>query len=139
MAVSPARQRYLPRCRTGRGHGAGALVRCVAVREPRRGTAQLRGPGPWGQRIAAELFRTGTDPISPPGWGETGARPPWLGAPLRRLRAAARRLGRGVGDRLFRASDTEAFLWGWQTTRTSLGLGRRYRDQRFGRLAMRGE
>jgi hypothetical protein len=91
----------------------------------------------------------GAGGIAPPGWGEPGVRargragrglarsvPPWFSVPLW-FGAGARRLAGRVGDRLFGANDAEAFLWGWQTTRTSLGLGRRYRDQRFGRPAER--
>jgi hypothetical protein len=51
----------------------------------------------------------------------------WLGQAARLAGTPARRLGSSLGDRLFRANDAEAFLWGWQTNRTSLGLGRRYR------------
>jgi hypothetical protein len=42
---------------------------------------------------------------------------------------------RRLGDRLFAANDTEAFMWGWEITRTQFGLGRRYRDHRFATLA----
>ena len=39
------------------------------------------------------------------------------------------------GDRRFAMNDTEAHWWGWQITKTLGGLGRRYRDIRFDRLA----
>ena len=39
------------------------------------------------------------------------------------------------GDRWFAMNDTEAHWWGWQITKTLGGLGRRYRDIRFDRLA----
>ena len=48
----------------------------------------------------------------------------WLAAIPRRL-----------GDRLFTMNDTEACWQGWQITKTHGGLGRRYRDLRFGTLA----
>ena len=41
---------------------------------------------------------------------------------------------RRLGDRLFSWNDTEAYWRGWQITRVHGGLGRRYRDQRFGTL-----
>jgi hypothetical protein len=37
-----------------------------------------------------------------------------------------------LGDRLFFMNDTEAYWRGWQITKTQGGLGRRYRDLRFG-------
>ena len=40
-----------------------------------------------------------------------------------------------TGDRLFAVNDNEAYWHDWQTTRTSGGLGRSYRDPRFDRLA----
>lgn len=48
----------------------------------------------------------------------------WLAAIPRRL-----------GDRLFAMNDTEAYWRGWQIITTHGGLGRRYRDPRFGALA----
>jgi hypothetical protein len=48
----------------------------------------------------------------------------WLAAIPRRL-----------GDRLFAMNDAEAHWRNWQITRTHAGLGRRYRDPRFGTLA----
>jgi hypothetical protein len=42
---------------------------------------------------------------------------------------------RRVGDRLFAANDAEAYWRDWHITRTRGGLGRRYRDPRFGTLA----
>ena len=45
----------------------------------------------------------------------------WLAYFLRRL-----------GDRWFAANDAEAHWRQWQITKTSGGLGRRYRDARFG-------
>lgn len=48
----------------------------------------------------------------------------WLAAIPRRL-----------GDRLFATNDIEAYWRDWQITRTHGGLGRRYRDPRFGALA----
>ena len=48
----------------------------------------------------------------------------WLAAIPRRL-----------GDRLFAMNDAEAYWRNWQMTRTHGGLGRRYRDPRFGTLA----
>lgn len=39
------------------------------------------------------------------------------------------------GDRWFAMNDTEAYWRGWQITKTHAGLGRRYRDTRFGTLA----
>ena len=39
------------------------------------------------------------------------------------------------GDRWFAMNDTEAYWRGWQITKTHAGLGRRYRDIRFGTLA----
>jgi len=39
------------------------------------------------------------------------------------------------GDRWFAMNDTEAYWRGWQITKTHGGLGRRYRDLRFGTLA----
>jgi hypothetical protein len=39
------------------------------------------------------------------------------------------------GDRRFAMNDTEAYWRGWQITKTLAGLGRRYRDIRFGTLA----
>ena len=48
----------------------------------------------------------------------------WLAAIPRRL-----------GDRLFAMNDTEAYWRSWQITKTQGGLGRSYRDPRFGTLA----
>jgi hypothetical protein len=48
----------------------------------------------------------------------------WLGYLLRRL-----------GDRWFGMNDNEAYWRGWQITRTHGGLGRRYRDIRYGTIA----
>ena len=45
----------------------------------------------------------------------------WLACSLRRC-----------GDRWFTLNDTEAYWWGWQITKTFAGVGRRYRDTRFG-------
>jgi hypothetical protein len=42
---------------------------------------------------------------------------------------------RRLGGRLFAANDTEAYWRGWQITTVHAGLGRRYRDLRFGALA----
>ena len=42
---------------------------------------------------------------------------------------------RRCGDRWFAMNDTEAYWRGWQITKTHAGLGRRYRDLRFGTLA----
>jgi hypothetical protein len=39
------------------------------------------------------------------------------------------------GDRWFAVNDAEAEWRGWQMTRVHAGLGRRYRDPRFGTLA----
>jgi hypothetical protein len=39
------------------------------------------------------------------------------------------------GDRWFALNDTEAYWRGWQITKTTGGLGRRYRDLRFDTLA----
>ena len=39
------------------------------------------------------------------------------------------------GDRWFAMNDTEAYWRGWQITKTLGGLGRRYRDVRYGTLA----
>ena len=44
-------------------------------------------------------------------------------------------LPRRLGDRLFALNDAEAYWRDWQITRTHGGLGRRYRDPRFGALA----
>ncbi len=44
-------------------------------------------------------------------------------------------LPRRLGDRLFAMNDAEAYWRDWQITRTHGGLGRRYRDPRFGTLA----
>jgi hypothetical protein len=41
---------------------------------------------------------------------------------------------RRLGDELFSWNDTEAYWRGWQITRVHGGLGRRYRDPRFGTL-----
>ena len=43
-------------------------------------------------------------------------------------------LPRRLGDELFSWNDTEAYWRGWQITRVHGGLGRRYRDPRFGTL-----
>ena len=59
------------------------------------------------------------------------ARPARPRAPGRWLAAITRRLG----DRLFAMNDTEAYWRGWQITKTQGGLGRSYRDPRFGTLA----
>jgi hypothetical protein len=48
----------------------------------------------------------------------------WLAAIPRRL-----------GDRLFAMNDNEAYWRGWQINAVHGGLGRRYRDPRFGTLA----
>jgi hypothetical protein len=40
-----------------------------------------------------------------------------------------------LGDRLFTMNDTEAYWRDWQIIKTHGGLGRRYRDPRFGLLA----
>ena len=48
----------------------------------------------------------------------------WLAAIPRRL-----------GMRLFAINDNEAYWRGWEITRVHGGLGRRYRDARFGTLA----
>ena len=69
------------------------------------------GPSP-GHRIGRILAITGAVLLS------------WLTARPRRL-----------GDRLFAANDAEAYWRDWQITRTRDGLGRRYRDPRFGTLA----
>jgi hypothetical protein len=42
---------------------------------------------------------------------------------------------RRLGDRWFAVNDTEACWWGWQTSKTAGGLGRRYRNVRFDTLA----
>jgi hypothetical protein len=42
---------------------------------------------------------------------------------------------RRCGDRWFAMNDAEADRYGWQMTRIHAGLGRRYRDPRFGALA----
>ena len=44
-------------------------------------------------------------------------------------------LPRRWGDRWFAVNDTEAGRQGWQMTRVHGGLGRRYRNPRFGTLA----
>ena len=44
-------------------------------------------------------------------------------------------LPRRWGDRWFAMNDAEAGRRGWQMTRVHGGLGRRYRDPRFGALA----
>ena len=44
-------------------------------------------------------------------------------------------LPRRAGRRLFAINDAEAGWHGWQVTETIDGLGRRYRDARFGALA----
>jgi hypothetical protein len=41
---------------------------------------------------------------------------------------------RRLGDRLFSWNDTEAYWRGWQITKVHGGLGRRYRNPRFGTL-----
>ena len=150
MAISPERQRYLPRCRGGRARGSGQLARCAVPRTPGQRGAGLRGragdmAGAGRIRVGIAVIEStrGAGGIAPPGWGDPGGRARGrAGVGLARsvplwLSAGTRRLGRGLGDRLFRGNDAEAFMWGWQTTRTSLGFGRRYRDQRFGRLAGR--
>jgi hypothetical protein len=43
-------------------------------------------------------------------------------------------LVRRFADRRFVMNDAEASWWGWQITKTRGGLGRRYRDLRFGTL-----
>lgn len=40
-----------------------------------------------------------------------------------------------TGERAFTATDADARQHGWQVTSTQGGLGRRYRDPRFGTLA----
>jgi hypothetical protein len=40
------------------------------------------------------------------------------------------------GDRWFAVNDSEAYWWGWQVSKALGGLGRRYRDTRFGTLAV---
>lgn len=44
-------------------------------------------------------------------------------------------LPRRLGDRLFTMNDAEAYWRSWQITRMHGGLGRRFRDPRFGTLA----
>ena len=56
----------------------------------------------------------------------------WLAAIPRRLGAA---IPRRLGARLFAMNDTEAYWRSWQITKTRGGLGRSYRDPRFGTLA----
>jgi hypothetical protein len=70
-----------------------------------------------------------TEPASPARFGRIPAIAgrvvlSWLAAIPRRL-----------GDRLFAMNDTEAYWRGWQITKTQAGLGRGYRDPRFGTLA----
>jgi hypothetical protein len=56
----------------------------------------------------------------------------WLAAIPRRLGAA---IPHRLGARLFAMNDTEAYWRSWQITKTQGGLGRSYRDPRFGTLA----
>ena len=56
----------------------------------------------------------------------------WLAAIPRGLGAA---IPRRLGARLFAMNDTEAYWRSWQITKTQGGLGRSYRDPRFGTLA----
>ena len=44
---------------------------------------------------------------------------------------------RAIADRLFRADDALALRHGWEIISTRSGLGRVYRDNRFGQLARR--
>jgi hypothetical protein len=63
----------------------------------------------------------GTPPTGNRAPGAFGAAVHWLACLLRRL-----------GDRRFAVTDAEADWWGWQMTKLQGGLGRRYRDSRFG-------
>jgi hypothetical protein len=58
-----------------------------------------------------------------------------LGIGLRVLLGWLAAIPRRLGDRLFAMNDAEAYWHSWQITRTHGGLGRRYRDSRFGTLA----
>jgi hypothetical protein len=85
------------------------------------------------QRPLGGYWETGIPPVSrgPGGTGESRESPrrgytllEWLAYRLRRW-----------GDRWFAMSDNEAYWRGWEITKTRGGLGRVYRDPRFGTLA----
>ena len=80
---------------------------------------------PW---LAVQMTLTAAEVSDHAGGRPRGARirilPEWLAV-----------LPRRWGDRWFAMNDTEAEWRGWHMTRTHGGLGRRYRDPRFGTLA----
>jgi hypothetical protein len=57
------------------------------------------------------------------------------GARIRKILGWLAAFPRRWGDRWFAVNDAEADWRGWQMTRIHGGLGRRYRDPRFGALA----
>jgi hypothetical protein len=100
---------------------------------PRWGPALTGGagaPGGYERRPGPRDVR-GPGRSSPPGnrvWGafvlRAGVALGWLAYLRRRF-----------GDRWFAVNDTEADWWGWQITKTAGGLGRGYRDCRFGEVS----
>jgi hypothetical protein len=101
------------------------ISNCVVEDNPCWGPALAGGPAGYaerpGLRDRRDLGRT--PPPGNRGWAAFGLVVGWLAYFLRRL-----------GDRQFAVTDTEAFWWGWQITKTAGGLGRRYRDTRFDAL-----
>lgn len=67
--------------------------------------------------------------------GRRGAGLSAVGAALRIMLSWLAAFPARLGDRLFAANDTEAYWHDWQVTKTHGGLGRSYRDPRFGLLA----
>jgi hypothetical protein len=85
-------------------------------------------PAPRPSAVALVRDREGGRPVGGPVRDAVGRA---VGVALDWLASFLRRWG----DRWFAMNDTEACWWGWQTTKTLGGLGRRYRDIRFDTLA----
>jgi hypothetical protein len=96
--------------------------------QPVRSAAATGAPA----RTAAPA-RTGAKGRSP--GRRAGHIPDTIGTVLAVLLSWLAALPRRLGDALFAVNDAEAFWRDWQITRTHAGLGRRYRDPRFGALA----
>jgi hypothetical protein len=92
--------------------------------------APARTAGP--ERTRA-LARAGAEGHSP--GRRAGHLPDSIGTVLAVLLSWLAALPRRLGDALFAVNDAEAYWRDWQITRIQAGLGRRYRDPRFGALA----
>jgi hypothetical protein len=81
-------------------------------------------------RVPARAGATGRSPGR-----RAGHIPDAIGTVLAVLLSWLAAFPRCLGDALFAVNDAEAYWRDWQITRTQAGLGRRYRDLRFGTLA----